>query len=296
MQSLDRIILGGNPLSGVDHFLPERARMRVGSITDEMAASIIVQSSKAGAQGFNFGVTNGMIAILRKLNERKLDCPLGLYPIIPDTQRYVSTQLRRGTIGLISEVMGSMGIGAAGALLRGGLSLSRLDPLKAMTVLIDLEVSKVLKVVSSMAKIKALFLHEAITDLAVAYQAEGVLQAYADYVTKKYDFLPGFVTRNFPAFIDASSRLSLNHDKFVVMSPFNSMGFQMTPSREQCESSLREHSDYNVIAMSVLAGGQLGVQEAIRYLKYLKPKSVCVGVSASAHAIETFQMLKNELA
>ena len=76
----------------------------------------------------------------------------------------------------------------------------------------------------------------------------------------------------------------------IIMTPFNSIGFQMNPSRQSCEECLSKMNDANVIAMSILAGGYLSLDQATTYIKTLsKLSGVVIGVSTADHAGENVQ-------
>ena len=85
-------------------------------------------------------------------------------------------------------------------------------------------------------------------------------------------------------------------DHTVIATPFNKAGFQMNPSREECENILSSLSSPVVIAISVLAAGYLKPVEAVNYIESLPNiKGVAVGVSKEYHARETFKLLKENL-
>ena len=67
----------------------------------------------------------------------------------------------------------------------------------------------------------------------------------------------------------------------------------MNPSKISCENALKEISESEVIAMSILAAGYLKPLEAIDYLRTLPNFSgAVVGVSKENHAKQTFTLLK----
>lgn len=100
------------------------------------------------------------------------------------------------------------------------------------------------------------------------------------------------MTRNFARFSDFITTTDVSMKDLVIMTPFNKAGFQMNPSRESCEERLPKLPESRVIAMSVLASGYLGLDEAIKYLKVLPKQVSCVvGVSSESHARETFSFL-----
>ena len=79
----------------------------------------------------------------------------------------------------------------------------------------------------------------------------------------------------------------------VIMTPFNKIGFQMNPSGESCEAALNDLKEGDVVAMSIMAGGYLTLDESIEYLNGLTNLSgVVAGVSSAEHAIQTFTKLR----
>ena len=63
------------------------------------------------------------------------------------------------------------------------------------------------------------------------------------------------------------------------MAPFNPIGFQMNPSKDVCELSLK-HNQPNFIAISVLAGGAISPNEASEYItKFPEVKSLVICAS-----------------
>ena len=76
------------------------------------------------------------------------------------------------------------------------------------------------------------------------------------------------------------------------MAPFNPIGFQMSPSREQCEKAL-ETSNAQVVAMSVFAAGAVRPAEAVQYVRrHPKLRSVILGASSEKHIQESFALFK----
>jgi len=67
----------------------------------------------------------------------------------------------------------------------------------------------------------------------------------------------------------------------------------MSPSRDSCEASLSSLREAHVIAMSVMAGGYLKLDEAIDYVRTLPNLfGVAIGVSSKEHARDTFTRLR----
>ena len=171
------------------------------------------------------------------------------------------------------------------------LSTVAFDPTKILRAYVDLELGKCLSAVGD-ASIGAVLLHEVLVDLCLSFGQVNLLNTFAEHVRDRYHTTPGFVTRNFVRFVEFS-RDNLSMEDSVIMAPFNSVGFQMNPSKKSCENCLATMSKGRVFAISVLAAGYLKLNEAVEYLKALPNVSgVAVGVSSVKHAVETFTLFK----
>jgi hypothetical protein len=88
----------------------------------------------------------------------------------------------------------------------------------------------------------------------------------------------------------------MNLEDVIIAAPFNKVGFQMVPSKENCEKALASLPRPNVLAISILAAGYLKPEEAVEYIAGLPNiKGVVVGVSKEKHAYETFRLLRDKL-
>jgi hypothetical protein len=169
--------------------------------------------------------------------------------------------------------------------LRGGKGLITMDFLDAFRILIDLEMAYF-----SGLKVKAVFLHNVLVDLALGLDARDVFEFFADYVAEKYEVLPGFGTLNLPAMISKLTRCGITHP--LVMASFNKQGLYMSPSREAYEECVAK-CDFQLLANGVLASGALRPEEAFTYVFSHKPDvSVVVGASSRTHLEESIGLLK----
>jgi hypothetical protein len=120
-----------------------------------------------------------------------------------------------------------------------------------------------------------------------------LLDAFAQHIREKYHVSPGFVTYNLVKFVELFRKAGLTMEDLVIMTPFNSIGYQMSPSRQSCETCLSALPQSNLIAMSIMAGGYLKLDEAIDYISSLPNVSgVAVGVSSKEHSHNTFTRLR----
>lgn len=287
---IDKLLLGVNPFVGIDHFSNERARERSDAMNESRILGVMKAAFESGAEGLTFAGDSIIENTFKLMAESGYEFTHGLYPLVPNTRAYVDVIGERGIIGLANSVLSNMSAaGKTKTILGGGLSFLTGNPVRVMKSLLDVEVSNITAMMPKSGVIRSVFLHEIATDLALALGSREVLETYAHHILDSYGFAPGFVTRNFPKFVDFCRDCDLDLSDVVIMTPFNGVGFQMTPSREECERTLKETSNPNVIAMSVFAAGQQSLEQAFEYISSLKGiRSVVVGASTQIHARETF--------
>lgn len=293
---IDRLLLGSNPLWGTSHYLAEKGRPRFGSLDFDAIARVIRASMASGAKGFTFTLgpsVNLALSILKRTQQLE---PLGLYPLAPSGET-VTRLLRGGTVAMVSEALRDLSwSGKARLVIRGGWTWLTRNPESALGAYLDMEISKLIAAAPSNARLKGILLHELFTDSIVALDAVEIFEAFVKLVRSDHSVYPGFETRNLPKFSEFIRKTSVKPREVMVMSPFNPIGFQMTPTRESCEAALAGLSGAKMIAMSILAGGRLQLVEAIRYLRTIAGlSSVAVGLSTVEHAVQTFSLLRTQL-
>jgi hypothetical protein len=293
-EHLDTVLIGDNPFIGVDHLSQDRARERLAQLNSEREARVLQTAFKNGASGFVFSTHPTHLEVFKLLREQDPNLSFDLYPLLPYAQGYVRTATEKGMIGMLYDLIGQLSWGGKmKALVGGGVSALTMNPTKMLATFVDLELDRFLRVAPPRAKLKAVFLHEIIVDLALAFQLKEIFESYISHINDHYKVRAGLVTRNFPRLIQLLDDTGISYDKISLMTPFNKLGFQMNPSREACERSLAQKPGIDVIAMSILAAGLLNLREATEYIHGLENlRSVVVGVSSEEHAVRTFQTLR----
>jgi hypothetical protein len=291
--ALDRLILGVNPFVGVDHYLAERARQRRVELDAQRIQRVLLTSLESGASGLTFSWGPEVAELLAGLRGVELPSELGLYPLVPSLGEYWPAFMSGGSSALISAVLENLSLRSkARALLQGGLTWLTLDPVRAIRAFLPVEIEKLEAAAPSTSRVRAVFLNETFTDLAMALKLDELMRTYAEVVEEELGFAPGFQTRNFARLVEFMEGARLPLEKYTFMAPFNPIGFQMTLGREASEAALARLANPNVIAISVLAGGQVPLADALGYLRNLRRiRSVAVGVSSEHHARETFAQL-----
>jgi hypothetical protein len=285
--SLDPMMLGHNQFIGVSHLSQDAARSRVERFGDLGKVGEVVRACREVGVGSMMLSTHPRARdILDYLKSEGLAEGMGFYPLIPYAQGYVRRMNAVGMTGLAKEIFSSASTSQKlGIAARGGAGVLTRDFTRLLGAFVDIEMLPF-----NGFNVRGLFIHEAITDLGLALGAREPFEFFIEHVKRRYGATPGFVTLNFARLADRFNEWGLHG--MLVMAPFNSAGFQMNPSREECEERLAR-CDLKVVAMSALAAGYLKPEEAFRYVCSLPNiASVIVGVSTAAHALESFETIR----
>ncbi|MCL5067743.1 MAG: hypothetical protein M1368_05245, partial [Thaumarchaeota archaeon] len=107
---------------------------------------MIKTAFSAGAKGINFAGDPIILQALKTMFEEGYTDAYGVYPMVPNTQLYVSAIGEKGIAGLARDVLGNLDwSGKAKTLIRGGLSVIRADPFRAMKVFLDIDINSLLE-------------------------------------------------------------------------------------------------------------------------------------------------------
>lgn len=279
------LLLGDNPFFGIDHLSQERARTRMKILTGlDKIIEIMEYVSSLGVKGFVVS-THPQLKQLIKIMEtnttllKKFD----FYPILPYAQGYVASVTDKGIMNVLNEIL-SAGSGQKKLklILKGTTGFLRKDFDKLFQTLIDFELLPL-----EHTRKKIVFLHDVVTDLAISLGMKKIIENFLHHIENQYKVEGGLVTKNFPKLVQTLEEWQIKLPP--VMSSFNSIGYQMNPSKEDTEKYI---SKTKVIAMNVLAGGYLKPQESFQYISKLGIKLVVIGMSSKEHAQETIMAFK----
>lgn len=275
------ILLGDNPFFGIDHLSQERARDRLKILTGfEKITDVMEHVTELGVNGFVVSTHPDLRLLVQHMKKNtNLLNKMEFYPILPYAQGYVAKVTEKGTAGALNDILS--GISAKNkikVLVKGSLGYLKKDVGKLIQSLIDLELDSIKDV-----RINTIFLHDVVTDLALGLGLKNVLEMYVNYVSDKYNIKVGLVTKNFPLLVKSLNKWDIKVAS--VMTSFNPIGYQMNPSKDECEKSLKQFN--KVIAMNTLAGGFVNPHDASNYISKLDVKSVVIGMSTMKHATET---------
>ena len=292
------LLVGDNPFHGISHLSQERSKARISISEDpDAAANLVCLALNNGANGFMFSVSETTLATLKKIREKDEISRLGLYAIVPYAYEYVRLATQTGgLVGLgkrfSKQLVTSRNLSAIASGMKGVLGM---NPEALLRTYLSYEISRIKSASGKDARIESVLLHEVITDMALALNLDWLFHAYSRYLLK-CDITPGFNTCNFPTLVTKLREWDWDLEQVLIAAPFNRVGFQMNPSREECERALAGLKVPVAIAISVLAAGFLKPAEAIEYVASLSNvKGVAVGVSKKSQAYETFRCLREKL-
>jgi hypothetical protein len=289
------LLIGDNTFLGVSHLSQERARDRTDKLNLESILEVIFSALSCGATGYTFSTHPINSQILGALGASgKVSGQFDLYPVVPYVESYVRLANEKGIVGVINEVLSRLSISDKAKLfVEGSFSALRFDPFGLFRTYLDAELKGYLGVRAKNATLQGVLLAEVLTDLCLGFQETNLLNLFAQHVRDNYHASPGFVTYNLARFVRLFEEAGLSLKDIIIMTPFNSLGYQMSPSRDACERSLSSLREGQVIAMSIMAGGYLGLDEATDYISTLPNLSgIAVGVSSREHARATFSKLR----
>ena len=291
------LLVGDNPFHRISHLSQERGRVRSDAITHpEYAANLVLTALENGANGFMFSVNEMTLSILQLIHEMGGSKRPRLYPIVPYAFEYVRLVAQTGIQGLAKKFAKQIAVsGNVRAIATGLKGVIKTDPVALLKTYLTYEISRIKSSAGKQANLDSVLLHEVITDMALALNLDWIFKAYVDFMLK-LRIKPGFNTRNFAYLIKKLREWNIDFGQTAIATPFNKVGFQMNPSRIECEKALAETPEPSIIAISILAAGYLKPLEAIGYIANLPNiKGVAVGVSQEKHALETFNLLKDGL-
>jgi hypothetical protein len=288
MPALDPIILGDNQFFGINHRSEDKALALLQRFqSNDEILKVIDSAIDAGIRGFTFS-THGRVAGLcdRFRADKSRYGSVRFYPAIPYAHKYAELVNEKGIPGAIQDsvISGSSFGDVAGMIARGGAALLTKDALKAMPLIVDLELKSFRDL-----NVGVVFLQNIVTDLLIGLGWTDAVALFAEHVRKRHGVEPGFITLNLPAALDFLERAGVRNP--VVCSAINRLGFQMNPSREACERAIRTRT-FQPVAMSILAAGALRPADAAAYVGSLPLKSVMFGASSAANIRDTKQLLE----
>ncbi|MDY6892250.1 MAG: hypothetical protein SVO26_00840 [Chloroflexota bacterium] len=292
------LLVGDNPFHSISHLSQERATSRENDLANPShAAELVITSLENGADGFMFTVSETTLSILRIVSKNGEHNQLRLYAIVPYAYEFVRLAVLAGGVpGLAMKLAQQITFsGNFRAIANGVKGVVKADPASLLRSYLLYETYRLKSSAGKKTAIDSIMLHELVTDMALALDMEWLFETHIDFMLS-HGIKPGFETRNFAYLVKKFEEWGIDFRKVGIAAPFNSLGFQMCPSREACENALARIPEAEVIAFSILAAGYLKLPDAMEYVvNSPNLNGIAVGVSKENHARETFKLLGEKL-
>ena len=284
---MDKVLFGDNQFFAVNHLSDEKSRAQAIRFKDDSAIiRVLDQAIELGISTF-MCTTHDRIANICDHMRTNPDKYRGfkIYPGMPYAHKYANAVTELGIIGTIKQyVPGNI----FSTFAKGGMAYLSKDFLKLMEILIDAEM-KMFKGIST----PVIFIQNVIVDMILGLKAYDAFRAFDDYIRRKYNAEPGYITMNMPALLDALNSIGITNP--IICTSINKIGFGMSGGIEIYEKYLSE-KEFRPVAMQVLAAGALKPREAIEYLgNFPKIESVLFGASSKEHIRETKELIEKYL-
>lgn len=284
---MDKVIFGDNQFFAVNHLSDEKSREQAIRFKEDSAIiRVLDQAIETGINTF-LCTTHDRIANIcdhmRANPDRYKD--FKIFPGMPYAHKYANAVTELGIVGTIKQyVPGNI----FGTFAKGGMAFLSKDFIKLMEILIDAEM-KMFKGINT----PVIFIQNVLVDMILGLKAYDVFKEYDQYIRKKFNAEPGYITMNMPALLDALNSVGIENP--IICSSINKIGFRMSGGKAIYEKYLKEKA-FRPIAMQVLAAGALKPKEAIEYLgNFPRIESVLFGASSKTHIKETKDLIEKYL-
>lgn len=280
---MERILFGDNQFFGVNHVSDEKSRAQAIKFKEDKTILKTIDIAIEEGIGTFMCTTHDRIGnvcnLIRQTPEKYTN--FNIYPCMPYAHKYANAVTELGIVGTLKEyVPGNF----FGSLFKGGIAFVSKDYMSMMELLIDAEM-KMFKGINT----PVIFIQNVLTDLLMGLGMKDVLKAYHDYVIKKYNAEPGYITMNMPMLLNMLESTGIKNP--IICSSINVDGFRMSGGKALYEQTLKT-KQVRAIAMQVLSGGATPVKDAIQYVCSLPNiESILFGASSRGNIHETVSLI-----
>lgn len=294
MEKIDKVVFGDNQFFGINHMSQDKAQQLSEKFHD--LKSIINVYEYAFETGINSIMLNSNdrakeITDYFRVNKAKY-ADIHWYPSLPYPHKYANLVAEKGIVPAINEVLfsGNTAGGLLSMITKGSAAVLGKDMIKVMQMLIDIE----MKAFAGL-NIKTIFLQNIISDLLLGLDAKVFFVEYANYIKKKYNVLPGFLTMNLPLLLEKLKEWGV--EEVVICSSINKIGYLMSPGVEEYEKVLMNYdrNKYQIMAMSALASGAIKPEAAFEFIGKQKIDSIVFGASSQKNIRQSKELIDKYL-
>lgn len=280
---MERILFGDNQFFAVNHISDEKSRAQsIKFKEDKTILDTIDIARDLGTETFMCTTHDRIINICEMVRQDPEKYKnFSIFPCMPYAHKYANAVTELGIVGTIQQyVPGNF----FGTMFKGGLAVMSKDYISIMELMVDAEM-KMFKKINT----PVIFLQNVVTDLLLGLGMKDILKAYHDYVIKKYNVEPGFITMNMPKLLTMLESVGIENP--IICSSINKAGFRMSGGMEIYEKTLRE-KQVRAIAMQVLGGGAIPARDALEYVCNLpNVSSILFGASSKQNIAQTISLI-----
>ena len=290
MEKIDKIVFGDNQFFGINHMSQDKAQQLGEKFHDlKNIIKVYEYAFEAGIHSIMLNSHDRAKEITDYFSVNKSKYPeIHWYPSLPYPHNYANLVAEKGVVPAINEVLisGNTAGGLLNMIAKGGAAVLGKDMVKVMQMLIDIEMKAFVGL-----NIKVVFLQNIITDLLLGLNAKVFFIEFAEYIKKKYNVLPGFLTMNLPFMLQKFQEWEL--EEVVICSSINKIGYLMSPGVPEYETALASYdgNKYQIMAMSVLASGAVKPNEAFEFIGKQKIDSIVFGASSQKNIIQSTDLI-----
>ncbi len=280
---MQRILFGDNQFFGVNHVSDEKSRSQ----------AIKFKEDKTILKTIDYAIDGGIDTFMCTTHDRMINIAdlmrnslgkyenLQIYPCLPYAHKYANAVTELGIMGTVKQyVPGNF----FGSILKGGVAYLSKDYISIMELMVDAEL-KMFKGLST----PVIFLQNVITDLLLGLGMKDIIRAYHQYIIKKYNAEPGYITMNLPKMISLLDSIGIKNP--IICTSINVDGFRMSGGKELYENTLK-NNEVRAIAMQVLSGGSTAPNKALEYVCSLpNVQSILFGASSKENINETISLI-----
>lgn len=287
MKQLDKILLGHNPLFGVDHLSQERGNAKQQKFENRSAlVEVLRYAHSRGVKAMMMSTHPRAKVILDIIaTDPVLKDDFTIYPLLPYIVKYVRQANEKGMFNVLTDLLSQAGAGKSLSMMLTGMTgLVGGNLYKMIKILIDIEMLPF-----KGHKIGAVFMHDALVDLALGLGCDEAFDVFREHIEKEYGVSGGLISKNVPML---RSRLDdRGWDDYLIMAAFNKTGFYLNPSLDETINAVKKPG-MNFIPMSTLAAGAIPPEEAFEFIgQFPEIKSVVVGMSKISHIDQTVDLI-----
>jgi hypothetical protein len=281
---MERILFGDNQFFGVNHVSDEKSRAQMMKFKEDKTILRTIDIAREEGVNTFMCTTHDRIGNICDLIRQDAEKYKGfnIYPCMPYAHKYANAVTELGIVGTLKQyVPGNF----FGSLFKGGIAFVSKDYMAMMELLIDAEM-KMFKGINT----PVIFIQNVLTDLIMGLGMKDVLKEYHEYIIKKHNAEPAYITMNMPMLLEMLNSVGIKNP--IICSSINIDGFRMSGGKESYEHTLKT-KEVRAIAMQVLSGGATPVKQALEYVCSLpKVESILFGASSRGNIHETVSLIR----